>query len=51
MENTNIELVRQELQYESDSALALDLALISLDADLPDEIRKEAIEGSCPAPT
>jgi tetratricopeptide (TPR) repeat protein len=45
LENTDIESVQKELKYESDSALALELALISLDCELPDDIRKEAIEG------
>jgi tetratricopeptide (TPR) repeat protein len=45
LENIDIESVRQELKHASDSALALDLVLISLDPDLPDDIRQEAIEG------
>ena len=45
IENTDIESVRRELKLDSDSALALDLALISLDPELPDDIRREAIEG------
>jgi tetratricopeptide (TPR) repeat protein len=45
LENTDIESVQQELNHDSDSALALELALISLDAELPDDIRQEAIEG------
>src|SRR2546421_8566114 len=45
VENTDIDSIRQELKYDSDSAVALDLALISLDAELPDDIRKEAVEG------
>ena len=44
VENTDIESVRRELKHDADSTLALDLALISLDAELPDDIRKEAIE-------
>lgn len=44
LEDTDIESVRRELKVDSDSALALDLALISLDAELPDEIRKEALQ-------
>lgn len=45
VENTDIESVRRQLKLDSDSALALDLALISLDAELPDDIRLEAMEG------
>ncbi len=45
IENTDIESVQQELKHDCDCNWALDLALISLDAELPDEIRKEAIEG------
>jgi tetratricopeptide (TPR) repeat protein len=45
IENSDVESVQQELKRESDSDLALDLTLISLDADLPQDIRTEAIEG------
>jgi tetratricopeptide (TPR) repeat protein len=45
LENTNIEAVRQELKRDSDCTIALDLALILLDAELPDDIRQEALEG------
>ncbi|HEV7398499.1 MAG TPA: tetratricopeptide repeat protein [Pyrinomonadaceae bacterium] len=45
LENTDVESVQLKLKHESDSALALELALISLDAELPDDIRKEAMEG------
>jgi tetratricopeptide (TPR) repeat protein len=45
IENTDIESVRQELKHDCEWNWALDLALISLDAELPDDIRKEAIEG------
>jgi HEAT repeat protein len=45
IENTDIESVRQELKHDCQWNWALDLALISLDAELPDDIRQEAIEG------
>ena len=46
IENTDIESIRQELKHDCDFNWALDLTLISLDAELPDDIRKEAIEGT-----
>jgi tetratricopeptide (TPR) repeat protein len=45
IENTDLESVQQELKHDCDWNWALDLTLISLDAELPDDIRKEAIEG------
>jgi tetratricopeptide (TPR) repeat protein len=45
IENTDIESVSRELKHDCDFNWALDLTLISLDAELPDDIRKEAIEG------
>src|SRR5256714_8211281 len=45
IENADVESVKQALQHDCDFNWALDLTLISLDAELPDEIRKEAIEG------
>jgi tetratricopeptide (TPR) repeat protein len=45
LENTDLESIRQELQHDCDCNWALDVTLISLDAELPDDIRKEAIEG------
>ncbi len=45
IENADIESVQHELKHDCDCNWALDLALISLDAELPDEIRQEAIEG------
>jgi tetratricopeptide (TPR) repeat protein len=45
IENTDIESVQRELKDDSDCALALELALISLDSELPDDIRQEAIAG------
>ncbi len=45
VENTDVKAVQRELKQDSDSALALELALISLDAELPDDIRQEAMEG------
>ncbi|OLE54291.1 MAG: hypothetical protein AUG51_09050 [Acidobacteria bacterium 13_1_20CM_3_53_8] len=45
IENADVESVKQALQHDCDFNWALDLTLISLDAELPDDIRKEAIEG------
>jgi tetratricopeptide (TPR) repeat protein len=45
IEDTDIESVQQELKHDCHCNWALDLALISLDAELPDEIRQEALEG------
>src|SRR5688572_26362438 len=45
LENTTIESVERELRSDCQFTWALDLALISLDSELPDDIRKEALEG------
>jgi tetratricopeptide (TPR) repeat protein len=45
IENTDIESIKQELKHDCNFNWALDLTLISLDIELPDDIRKEAIEG------
>ncbi len=45
IENTDLESIQQELKLECDCNLTLDLTLISLDSELPDDIRKEALEG------
>ena len=45
IENTTLESVERELQRDCDFTWALDLTLISLDAELPDDIRQEAMEG------
>jgi len=45
IENADLESIQQELKQDCEWNWALDLALISLDAELPDEIRKEALEG------
>ncbi len=45
LQNTDIESVQRELEHDSDCSCALDLTLISLDAELPDDIRQEALEG------
>jgi tetratricopeptide (TPR) repeat protein len=45
IENTDIDSVQQELRHDSDYALALELALISLDSELPNDIRQEALMG------
>ncbi|HEY0324191.1 MAG TPA: tetratricopeptide repeat protein [Pyrinomonadaceae bacterium] len=45
IENINLESARQELNHECNCNWSLDLTLISLDAELPDEIRAEALEG------
>jgi len=43
LENTTADAIRDELQRDSDLALALELALISLDQEFPEDIRSEAI--------
>lgn len=43
LENTSLESVQRELRNDRDFTCALDLALISLDAELPKDIREEAI--------
>src|SRR6185503_4558589 len=45
LENTTIEFAAQELERERNFTWALDLTLISLDLELEDDIRKEALEG------
>lgn len=45
LQDTTLEAARQELQHDYDSSCALDLTLISLDAELPNDIRREALEG------
>src|SRR5690349_11544423 len=44
LENTNVESVAHKLQGESDFTCALDLTLISLDPELSDDIRQEALQ-------
>lgn len=44
IENTTIESVERELRLDCHFTWALDLTLISLDADLEDEIRNDALE-------
>ena len=44
IENTTIESVERELKADCHFAWALDLALISLDAELEDDIRTDALE-------
>lgn len=44
LENTTIESVAKALERESNFTWALDLTLISLDSELPDDIRQEALE-------
>src|SRR5258707_7519297 len=43
IEDSDIESIARELDAESNLALALDLTLISLDAELEEDIRKDAI--------
>jgi hypothetical protein len=43
LENTSLESVKRELRNDRNFTCALDLALISLDAELPGEIRQEAL--------
>jgi len=45
IEDSDLESITREFKNDCDSNLALDLTLISLDGELPDDIRKEAIEG------
>lgn len=45
LEDTSIEAVTEELQADYNFTLALDLTLISLDAELENDIREEALEG------
>jgi len=45
LENTTIESVERELRMDCHFTWALDLTLISLDSELEDDIRKEALEG------
>lgn len=44
LENTTLESVERELRMDCHFTWALDLALISLDAELEDEIRTDALE-------
>jgi hypothetical protein len=44
LENTNIESVERELRMDCHFTWALDLTLISLDSELEDDIRQEALE-------
>ena len=44
IENSDIQSIAQELEAESNSALALDLTLISLDEELEEDIRKDALQ-------
>ena len=44
LENTTIESVAKALESESNFTQALDVTLISLDSELPDDIRMEALE-------
>ena len=44
LENTTIESVERELRMDCHFTWALDLTLISLDSELEDDIRKEALE-------
>lgn len=43
LENTNLESVQRELRNDRNFTWALDLTLISLDSELPQDIRKKAI--------
>ena len=43
LENTSLDSVKQELRDDRNFTLALDLALISVDAELPEDIREEAL--------
>ncbi|HMH42643.1 MAG TPA: hypothetical protein VK557_04110, partial [Pyrinomonadaceae bacterium] len=43
IENVNVESIAKELRSDSDLTLALDLTLISLDGELEEDIRKDAI--------
>ena len=45
LENTTMALVESELEDDCNFTCALDLSLISLDSELPDDIREEALEG------
>lgn len=45
LEGTTLESVKQELKQECHFTWALDLTLISLDLELEEDIRKEALEG------
>src|SRR5438045_561883 len=45
IESADIKSIQRELKHDCEWNWALDLTLISLDAELPDEIRKEALEG------
>src|SRR6266576_823343 len=44
IENSDIDSIGRELEAESNLALALDLTLISLDEELEEEIRSDAIK-------
>jgi hypothetical protein len=45
LENTTMPLIKSELKSDCNFTSALDLTLISLDSELPDDIREEALEG------
>src|SRR3989442_2864137 len=44
IENADLDSIAEELKTEADLALALDLTLISLDEELEEDIRKDAIQ-------
>jgi tetratricopeptide (TPR) repeat protein len=44
IENSTIESITEDLRHDCDFTTALDLTLISLDAELPDDIRKDALQ-------
>jgi tetratricopeptide (TPR) repeat protein len=44
IENVELDLIVRELKSESDLSIALDLTLIALDAELDEDIRKDAIQ-------
>src|SRR5438105_578030 len=44
IENADLDSIAKELKSEADFTLALDLTLISLDAELEEDIRKDAIQ-------
>src|SRR5438876_3994724 len=44
IENADLDSIAKELKSEADFTLALDLTLVSLDAELEEDIRKDAIQ-------
>src|SRR5260370_12360039 len=44
IENANLDAIAKELKTEADLTLALDLTLISLDEELEEDIRKDALQ-------